>query len=457
MLSLRKRAWISGGLSALVSVSVGALLLYSFLNQKVLERFDRALEERHTQIVVALSNVPDDPGLLNELIFDPVYQAPFSGRYWQVVGPDDQVYTSASLLDAMLPEPAEKSNRLIFSDVENAEVDEVRIAHQVIMLEDGSQWSVAVAESLSELFAERAETRSSLVLAFALVAIIGLFSVLLQTVAVARPLDKLRNDVAQRWERDEELNETDYPEEVAPLVSDINSLLQRNREIVSRSRRQAADLAHALKTPSAILRNELTALFEEGHDMDKALDALDRIDAQLGRSLARIRMSNTGETTFARTDLSNSVDRFSRLFGSMAKREGKQLLIVCEPDLGIRIEAQDIEEVMGNLLDNALKWCRHFIALTARKLPSGIELLIEDDGPGIPEEDRDEALRSGGRLDTSKPGSGLGLAIAIDLLDAYGATLTLEESKRLGGLAVRILLPERLLRSRAPRPETPAR
>jgi signal transduction histidine kinase len=457
MLSLRQRAWISGGLSALVSVSVGALLLYSFLNQKVLERFDRALEERHTQIVVALSNVPDDPEMLGELIFDPVYQAPFSGRYWQVIGPDGQIHTSASLLEATLPDLAEHSNRLTFSDVENPDVGEVRVTHQEIVLEDGSRWSVAVAESLAGLVAEKAETRRSLVLAFALVAVIGLSSVLLQTAAVARPLDKLRNDVARRWESDEELNEADYPEEVAPLVSDINLLLQRNREIVSRSRRQAADLAHALKTPSAILRNELTALFEDGHDMDKALDALDRIDAQLGRSLARIRMSNTGETTFARTDLSNSVDRFARLFGSMAKREGKLLLVTCDGDLSVRIETQDIEEVIGNLLDNALKWCRQTISLSARKLPGAIELLVEDDGPGIPEKDRGEALRSGGRLDTSKPGTGLGLAIAIDLLDAYGATLALEDSQKLGGLAVRILLPERLLRTRAARPDTPAR
>ncbi len=457
MLSLRQRAWISGGLSALVSVSVGALLLYSFLNQKVLERFDRALEERHTQIVVALSNVPDDPEMLGELIFDPVYQAPFSGRYWQVIGPDGQIHTSASLLEATLPDLAEHSNRLTFSDVENPDVGEVRVTHQEIVLEDGSRWSVAVAESLAGLVAEKAETRRSLVLAFALVAVIGLSSVLLQTAAVARPLDKLRNDVARRWESDEELNEADYPEEVAPLVSDINLLLQRNREIVSRSRRQAADLAHALKTPSAILRNELTALFEDGHDMDKALDALDRIDAQLGRSLARIRMSNTGETTFARTDLSNSVDRFARLFGSMAKREGKLLLVTCDGDLSVRIETQDIEEVIGNLLDNALKWCRQTISLSARKLPGAIELLVEDDGPGIPEKDRGEALRSGGRLDTSKPGTGLGLAIAIDLLDAYGATLALEDSQNLGGLAVRILLPERLLRTRAARPDTPAR
>jgi signal transduction histidine kinase len=441
MLSLRKRAWISGGVSALVSLAVGTLLLYSFLNQRVLDRFDRALAERHTQIVVALASVADDPGQLGELLFDPQYQTPFSGRYWQVTAPDGLIHASPSLLDAVLPELSTTSTDLALADASSPEVEEVRVAQQWITLEDGSRWTVAVAESLGQLNAERREMRQSLVLAFALVAVIGLASVLVQTAAIVRPLDRLRRDVSHRWERDEELNEAEYPEEVAPLVADINGLLQRNREIVSRSRRQAADLAHALKTPSAILRNELTALAEGSHDMGKALDALDRVDAQLGRSLARLRAANSGETTQAKTDLSHSVDRFGRMFGMMAKREGKDFAVRCEPDLMIRMDAQDIEEVLGNLLDNALKWCRSKLAMTAAKAPDGIEVLIEDDGPGIAQADRAEAMKSGARLDTSKPGTGLGLAIAGDLLQAYGASLSLEDSAGLGGLAVRITLP----------------
>ncbi len=446
MLSLRKRAWISGGIAALVSLSVGTLLLYSFLNQRVLQRFDTALVDRHTQIVVALSSVSDDPAVLGELLFDPAYQTPFSGRYWQVTGPDGQIFASASLLDATLPGPQNATSALDILDAANPEVEEVRLAQQVITLEDGGAWTVAVAESLTELNAERLETRRSLIVAFALVAVIGLASVLVQTASIVRPLDRLRRDVAQRWDKDEELSEADYPEEVAPLVSDINALLQRNRDIISRSRRQAADLAHALKTPSAILRNELTQLAEESHAMDKALDALDRVDAQLGRSLARLRASSSGETTQARTDLSHSIDRFARLFGMMANREGKRLQVVCDPGLTIRMDAQDIEEVLGNLMDNALKWCRTVLSLTARAQLGGIEILIEDDGPGIPASDRAEAMRSGARLDTSKPGTGLGLAIASDLLQAYGASLALEESPSLGGLAVRITLPPQRVR-----------
>lgn len=441
MLSLRKRAWISGGVSALVSLAVGTLLLYTFLNQRVLDRFDRALAERHSQIVVALSSVADEPGRLGDLLFDPQYQTPFSGRYWQVTGADGIIHASPSLLDATLPQVPMVSAELTLAEAASPEVEEVRIAQQKITLEDGSSWTVAVAESLAQLNVERGEMRRSLVLAFALVAVIGLASVLVQTASIVRPLDRLRRDVAQRWERDEELNEADYPEEVAPLVADINGLLARNREIISRSRRQAADLAHSLKTPSAILRNELSVLAEGSHDMGKALEALDRVDAQLGRSLARLRAANSGEATQAKTDLSHSVDRFGRMFGKMAGREGKEITVACEPGLMIRMDQQDIEEVLGNLLDNALKWSRSKLALTAARRGNGIEVVIEDDGPGIPEGDRAEAMKSGARLDTSKPGTGLGLAIAGDLLQAYGATLVLEEGRALGGLAVRITLP----------------
>lgn len=447
MLSLRARAWISGGLSALVVIASGTILLNSFIDQRVQERFDRTLEERLTQIVVALSNSPDDPERLNELIFDPVYQTPLSGRYWQVTGPDGQTYTSASLFEATLPDAGDLSGQLTVSDLAGPADEPVRAAFQLITLEDGRRWSVAVAESRSALIAERQEMRRSLIGAFTLVAAFGVLTVLLQTSAIVRPLERLRQEVAARWDRNEELVEADYPEEVAPLVGDINTLLQRNREIVRRSRRQAADLAHALKTPSAILRNELQALSEQSPDMDRAIDALNRMDAQLARSLARVRLANTGETTFARTDLSHSVDRLSRLFGAMARREGKQLTTACDPGLGIRVDAQDIEEVLGNLLDNALKWCRESISLTVRQLQAGIEVLIEDDGPGIPEKDRNEAVQSGGRLDMSKPGTGLGLAIALDLLQVYNASLTLEQSRSLGGLAVRVLLPGAVVRS----------
>jgi len=441
MTSLRKRAWISGGLSALVAVSVGTFLLYSFLDQKALERFDNALAERHTQIVVALNNVRDEPERLAEFVFDPAYEAAASGRYWQVINLDGDTYTSASLFDALLPIPDSQDMRLTIQDAEGSDAERYRVAHQRMILADGAEWSVAVAEDRAPLEADRAATRDSLLLAFALVAALGLAGTLAQTAAILAPITKLRTDVAHRWEREEVMNVADYPEEVAPLVGDINTLLQRNREIVGRSRRQAADLAHALKTPSAILRNELT-LLEGGHvAVDKALDALDRLDAQLARSLARIRTSNTGETASSSADLSGTVARFARLFGKMAEKQDKRISVSCDADLTVRVDPQDLEEILGNVLDNAMKWTRNRIALSARRVRGSIELVIEDDGVGVPEAEREAVLQSGRRLDTSKPGSGLGLQITNDLLKAYGGSLALGKSSDLGGLAVKILLP----------------
>lgn len=128
----------------------------------------------------------------------------------------------------------------------------------------------------------------------------------------------------------------------------------------------------------------------------------------------------------------------------MAEREGKSIETARADGMWVRMDAQDIEEVIGNLLDNALKWSRDKLRLTATLVKDGIELMIEDDGPGIPQKDRREALRSGGRLDSSVPGTGLGLAIAVDLLKAYDATLSIENSVTLGGLGVRVLLPHKI-------------
>ena len=452
MLSLRHRALLGGAVSGAVSIAIGTFALNSYIDGKVLERFDRSLQERHTQLIVGLSATTQDPNALRDLIVDPVYDTPYSGRYWQVRANDGDIFTSASLFDATLPAPGGAGDTLRIWNTLGPENEPVRSAFQRIGFEDGTFWDVSVAESRSELSKDRKETRRSLLLAFAFVAAIGIVGSVLVMSMVLGPLRKLREDVAKRWDDDEELKQADYPEEVSPLVGDINQLLDRNREIVSGARRQAADLAHALKTPTAILRNELALLSEDDVKSEKAQEALERIEAQLSRSLARMRAANTAELTHSRTDLSHSVARFSRIFISMAERDGKSFVADIAPDLSVRMDAQDIEEVIGNLLDNALKWSRNTLGISVRSSGDQIEMLIEDDGPGIPEEMRSEVLQTGGRLDTSKPGTGLGLTIALDLLKAYGARLEFEQSERLGGLAVRIVLPSEIVRSTLARP-----
>lgn len=440
MLSLRQRALLGGIASGALSVGLGTLAVFSFIDARVSDRFDSALRDRHTQLVVGLSVTTDNPEALRDLIFDPAYGTPYSGRYWQVTSTSGEVFTSASLFDETITEPNGSPDTPTLWNTQGPENDAVRGIYQRITYEDGSIWGISVAESQAQLIAERRAAQRSLLPVFALVGLIGVAGSLLLMSAILGPLKKLRMDVSHRWDTDEDLKPTDYPEEVSPLVDDLNQLLRRNRDIVSGSRRQAADLAHALKTPVAILRNELSGLSKDGVAIEPAQEALARIEAQLGRSLARMRAMNTAELTHSRTDLSHSIDRLARLFSTIAEREGKSLTVTREPDLWLRMDTQDIEEILGNLLDNAVKWCRTSVRLSAERKEGEILIRVEDDGPGIPEGARREALRSGGRLDTSVTGSGLGLAIAVDLLKAYGARLDLDNSDLLSGLESRVVL-----------------
>ncbi len=440
MLSLRQRALLGGIASGAVSVGLGTLAVFSYIDSRVSEQFDTTLRDRHTQVVVGLSVTTQNPDALRDLIFDPAYGTPYSGRYWQVSSSDGEIFTSASLFDETLAEPKGASEATVLWNTRGPENEALRSVYQEISYEDGTVWGVSVAESRAQLLNERRAAQQSLLPVFALVGLIGVAGSLLLMSVILGPLRKLRSDVAHRWDRDEDLRPADYPEEVSPLVEDLNQLLRRNRDIVSGSRRQAADLAHALKTPAAILRNELQNLSETGAETGTARESLDRIDAQLSRSLARMRAMNTAELTHSRTNLSKSVDRLARLFSLMAEREGKTLEVTNDPDIWVRMDTQDIEEILGNLLDNAIKWCRQSVRLTAALKQDRIEICIEDDGPGIPQEAVRKALRSGGRLDTSVSGSGLGLTIAVDLLAAYGAHLKLDQSRSLGGLECQIVI-----------------
>jgi signal transduction histidine kinase len=430
-----------GGIaSGALSVGVGTLAVFSYIDSRVADRFDTALRDQHTQLVVGLSVVTQAPETLRDLMFDPAYRTPYSGRYWQVTSADGNIYSSASLFDATIAEPQGSPGTPTILNTFGPENEAVRTVYQKISYEDGTVWGVSVAESQAQLFAERRVAQKSLLPVFALVGLIGVAGSLLLMTVTLGPLRKLRTDVAHRWDTDEDLKPEDYPEEVSPLVDDLNQLLRRNRDIVSGSRRQAADLAHALKTPTAILRNELSGLSEAGAPTETAYEALDRIDAQLGRSLARLRAINTADLTHSRTDLVNSIDRLSRLFSKMTERENKSLEVSRDPEMWVRMDTQDIEEVLGNLMDNAVKWCRNRVRVTAKRQAGYIEIRVEDDGLGIPEDARREALRSGGRLDSSVVGSGLGLAIAVDLLNAYGAKLELSRSDELGGLQSRVVI-----------------
>ena len=443
MRSLQRRVIFGGALWAVLATIIGAVALSAIFSQVADRRFNQILLERHMQILVALATAAA-PEQIEGFLINPVYDRVYSGEYWQITSAANERFTSPSLFDTELAE------------TETSEFWEgqgpnglVRGYSEQIELDDKTVWTVSVASSLNGLVAERTEMRRNVVLAFGLVGALGILGAALLTTVLIAPLRQLREDVTHRWDTEKSLDPLRYPTEVAPLVSDINELIARNNTIVERGRRQAADLAHALKTPSSALRNELTCLSRTVDGTAPLLEALNRIDAQITRSLARMRAANAAQAVHVQTDVARSITRMERLFRSMPDVEGK-VFEVNLIEAVVSINAQDLEEMLGNLLENAFKWCRNEVHLSVSQLEDSIEISIEDDGPGIAEKQRKTVLDEGARLDTSVPGTGLGLSIVSDLAHTYGAQFELGKSAKLGGLLCTLQLSEKPLQSVAP-------
>lgn len=440
MRSLRSRTILGAVIWAVASTVVGAIALTTILEAAADRRFNQSLSDRHIQVVVALGTIGASENGIEMMLTDPAYSRPYSGRYWEIEAEDGTIVASRSLFDAALTGgPLPTPTPRIW---EGAGPDgPIRAIRQAITLDDGSVWIVTVAESLAVLRAEQASLSRSVLVAFALVGALGVAGALLLTTAILRPLGHLRRDLARRSQTGADLSSDDYPEEVAPLVDEINELLGRNQSVVERARRQSSDLAHALKTPSAALRNELEGLAGKGHDMESALDALSRIDAQIGRSLARFRAESSRGTARLSTDVVLSRERIMRLFRTLPEAQRLIFQLVPSQPVHAAADQQDVEEILGNLIENATKWTNSTIRVTLTSVGPQVRINVEDDGPGIPEKDRALVVDSGFRLDTAKPGTGLGLAIVSDLVHAYGGSMTLGASDTLGGLHATVRLP----------------
>lgn len=251
---------------------------------------------------------------------------------------------------------------------------------------------------------------------------------------VRRSLAEIRTGAAQRLDGD-------FPREIAPLAAETNALIESNRRIVERSRTQVGNLAHSLKTPLAVLTNEARSI--GGAKGTLIADQAVAMRQQVEHYLQRARMAAQRDTIVFRTPVGATLERMVRV---MAKLNPGTRLTLAMPDEDIVFagEKEDFEEIAGNLLENAMKWARGAVAVSVTAYeddgqPRSFSLVIEDDGPGIPEERTREALTRGRRLDETKPGTGLGLAIVADLVREYGGSLGLGRSG-LGGLRATVTL-----------------
>ena len=254
--------------------------------------------------------------------------------------------------------------------------------------------------------------------------------------------DQLRTRLFGVREGRENRLQGDYPVEVQPLVTDLNALLADREQRIVRAHRKAGDLAHGLKTPLTLLTQHAARAHAEGHEELSAAitQQVERMRRQVEYHLAHARASAAGGSPSARCHVATSADALARTMQAIHAARGLAIDVDVPHDHFVKVQREDLEEMLGNLLDNACKWSRSRVQMQSSIVNGGLRMTVDDDGPGLPASLRETVLQRGVRADEAAPGSGLGLAIVADLADLYGGTIELGASP-LGGLRAQLTLP----------------
>lgn len=439
--SLRFRLAIAG-LALLAIVFVIAFFGVSYLFERHVERRVATELELHLdQIIAGL-----EPGRAGGLRLardpvDPRFAQPLSGLYWQVEQ-GEATLRSRSLWDGALDlpqlEPGAIAVRSAASPggrplilVGRAIIGGPRLGNEPIR--------AAVALDRSDIDRAVAAFRADMIPYFIGFAILLVTANLLQIHVGLAPLSVLRARIAEIGAGGRQRMGSDYPSEIQPLTDEVDALLASREEQLQRARRQAADLAHGLKTPLQALAGDVEHLRAAGQekiarDIGQSIAAMQR---HIDHQLARARMANRA------LDGSSRIQRVVMQVLAVIERTPRgQLLewnLEIEEDLAARLDAEDLAEVLGNLLENASRYAETAVTVAARALGAVLEIIVRDDGPGIPEDRFDEVLGRGGRIDTSSGGAGLGLAIVDEIVRASGGEISIANAAP--GLAVTITLP----------------
>jgi signal transduction histidine kinase len=274
------------------------------------------------------------------------------------------------------------------------------------------------------------------------VAVLLLVVGLIQVSRGVSPIAQLRRRLSQVHQGQKRKVEGEFPSEVQPLVDDLNTLLTERDRLVERAQAKAGDLAHGLKTPLAVLLHEADSAQRAGHsEVAEAIrQQVDRMRRQMDYHLAHARAAASGAAPGTRCDVAGAAEGLARTLRQLYADRHLTLTLSVAAGHAARVERADLEEMLGNVLDNACKWAASTVSLSSDVSGASLVITIDDDGPGVEEGLLESVLQRGVRADETAPGSGFGLAIVRDLLDVYGGTIVLSRS-HLGGLCATLTLP----------------
>lgn len=441
----------------LLVLPLAGFIIYTLYQDDVQASFDSRLEKLVTAITIDSMLVGSQTPVAPNNLYEPLFEVTHSGWYWQIKPLDDQstaTLRSASLATAALPSPEQlgyppdpDTNMRWRNDV-GPDGKPVRIVEVVDTLghrDNAPRYSIVVAGPSEWLEYSVATFRNSLTLALALAGAALLGLMLFQIRFGLSPLKKVEQALAQIRSGEAARLEGSVPAEIEPLRDELNALIQSNEDIIERARTQVGNLAHGLKTPIAVIANE--ARENKSKLGDKVIEQTQIMSDQVQHYLERARMVARVGAIGRITPVKDVVAPLVRALEKIHSDKAISISVDCPDNALFSGEKHDLEEMLGNLLDNACKWAESKVCLQAKVVrpderagPPRLQIIVEDDGPGLSAEQRARIGKRGLRLDETKPGTGLGLSIVIDLAQSYRGKLTLFKAS-LGGLKASLDLP----------------
>ncbi len=452
--SLALRLFLSATAWTVVILFATGVVLSSFYRHAVERAFDRRLGVYLKTIVADVASPEETPEKFPQSLGEPLFELPLSGWYWQVTRLDPQkpeVRSSRSLWDSALPRleggkvPTDAGGSSV-GYVQGPENQRLRLFERTIDLGEEGRYLISVAGDAVEIDDEMRTFNEALALTFCVLAVVLLLTTMFQVRFGLAPLKRISESLAAIRSGAAERLEGTFPDEIAPLARETNALIEANREIVQRARTHVGNLAHALKTPLSVIVNEAAA--REDAFATKVREQTDIMRDQVARHLERARLAARLSSIGSVTEIGPVVTALARTMEKIHHDRGIAIDVEAPEDVRFRGERQDLEEMIGNLVDNACKWAKSRVSVevlrdgsAAREQPL-VRLVIDDDGPGLSPAQREEAQEAhrGRRLDETKPGSGLGLSIVVELADLYGGELSLGTAP-IGGLRAELVLP----------------
>ncbi|HJV75679.1 MAG TPA: sensor histidine kinase [Noviherbaspirillum sp.] len=448
--SLRLRLLAGTLVWIITSIVVAGWGLSGLFRQHVTQQFEAELKIHLDQLTANLALDETGRPSVTMPLSDPRLSRPFSGLYWQIdriaskgTAAETGVLRSRSLWDSVLAVPGDTLadgavHKHRIAGPEGATLGVIE--RMVFAAGQPDQPLRLIVAADEQLLTEPVERFSGMLwLALCVLGAGLILAAVVQVVVGLAPLQRLHKGLAAVRNGETQQLEGDFPVEIKPLVEEFNTVLTQNAEVVARARTQAGNLAHALKTPLSVLSN--AAATNDGEFAQLVSAQVETARRQVDYHLSRARAAAAVHVPGARTPLRPIMEGLAQVMRRI-HADGQLELVVfpIEPALAFRGEEQDLQEMLGNLLDNACKWAAHRIEVRAVQEKGVLVITLDDDGAGLPAADRDAMLRRGVRADEQVPGSGLGLAIVEDLARMYGGKIELADSP-LGGLRAMLVLP----------------